>query len=539
MVVAAGVGQTMDRLLVRTADELSGLYGLLAQGVALSKDQRTLYLRLHPEARWHDGVPITAADVAFSYDELRSTVFGKVYYEPWVESLEIINPLELAVHHRSRFTNSNLVSLTWFPVRPAHYWQGRNTSKPTLEPPLGSGPYRIAEFDRSYVRYERVDDYWARDLPVNRGRYNFDEIRYEVYRDATVAREGLRKGLFDFYVETDLRHWFSSYDVPALREGRLRQSTRDVRKFIGAQVAIALNTDRERLKDVRVREALSLALDFEWQNRVFLSGSQVRSLSYFANSRFAATGLPSSAERDLLAEFGDRLPPRTLTEPFAMPVSNGFGQNRGALERARELLAEAGWRVRQGRLSDADGSPFRLEILTQDRSVLRILLPYIQTLQLLGVDARLRFMDNIAVINLRRARNYDAYVRAHEALNPPIGELRNFFGSRSADIELSGNQAGIRDAVVDALIERAEQARTLEELTAACRALDRVLLWGFYNILISVPDRERFLYWDKFARPSGEAVARYEHLVGSSVRLLDSWWLDPQKTDRAMAMVEH
>ncbi len=234
---AVGLGRTVDRLLARSGDELSGLYGQLAEGVALSPDGKTLHLRLHAHARWHDGEPGTAVDVRFSYDEMPATVFGRVYLEPWVECLEVVGPLELAVHHGKTFTNANLVALTWFPVRPAHYWRDRDPARATLVPPVGSGPYRVAGFDRSHVRYERVDGYWGRDLPVNPERYNFDEIRYDVYRDASVAREAFRKGLFDVTFESDIRHWVSSYEGQDLDRGWMRRGTRDVRKFIGARKA--------------------------------------------------------------------------------------------------------------------------------------------------------------------------------------------------------------------------------------------------------------------------------------------------------------
>lgn len=529
---APGLGRTAERLLIRTGDELSGLYGWLADGVALSRDRKSLHIRLHPQARWHDGVPVTSRDVKFSFDETLALVFGRVYFEPWLESLDVINPRELAVRHRRTFTNANLVALTWFRIRPAHYWAGRDPRSATLDPPLGSGPYRIADFDRHYVRYERVEDYWGRDIPVNRGRFNFDTIRYDVYRDATVARESLRKGLFDLYFETDIRHWTSSYAVPAVRTGRLLRDTRQVRKFIGPQVAIALNTDHHKLRDVRVREALTLALDFEWQNRVFHHSSQVRAMSYFANSPFAATGLPTTAELELLEPFRGRIPERVFTEPFELPISTGSGQDRSALARARTLFAEAGWQVVDGRLVNAAGEPFVFELLTQNPSNQRILLPYIESLELLGVEVRLRVMDNVATVNLLRERQFEAYVRSHEVLNPPIGELHSHFASSTADMPGGGNLAGIRNPVIDALIEKAVQGDSIEEVASACRALDRVLLWGFYHVMLNVPHEERFLYWDKFGRPEHEDVARYEYLTQSSLRVLDGWWYDPAKARR-------
>lgn len=529
---AQGSGRTFDRLFIRTADELSGIYGWLADGIALSSDRKSLFIRIHEKAYWHDGVPITTKDVKFSMDETFSTVFGQVYFDSWIKSVEVVNPREMVIHHRETFTNANLVSLVWFRIRPAHYWSTRDPRKTTLVPPVASGPYRVAASDSGYVRYERVEDYWGRDIPVNRGRFNFDTIHYDVYRDANVAREGFRKGLFDVYFEADIGHWNTSYDTPAKERGWVLQETRPVQKFIGLGAAITLNTKREQLRDVRVREALTWAMDFEWQNRVFSYGLQTRASSYFAKSRFAATGMPSASELKLLAPYRDQLPPRTLTEVFQLPVSNGSGLNRSALERARILFAEAGWTVRDGHLVNAHGEPFKFELMTQNPAYRRILLPYVESLKVLGIDARLRLLDSVMTINLLRERDFDAYLRNPSVLNPPIGELRAQFGSKTAVMPMGGNLSGIRSGLVDALIEEAQRADTIEAMTAACRALDRVLLWGFYHIPLNVPDDERFLRWDKFGRPEGEAVARYEHLVGSSLRVLDSWWFDTEKAGK-------
>ena len=331
--------------------------------------------------------------------------------------------------------------------------------------------------------------------------------------------------MFDVHFETDIGHWFESYDIPALDKGWLRRDTRQVTKFIGMQAAIAFNTDRERFRDVRVREALTMALDFEWQNRVFRHGAQHRARSYFASSQFAATGMPSGEELELLSRYRDQLPARVFSEPFALP-------HRPALERARTLLASAGWTVAGGRLVNADGEQFQLDLLTQNPAYRRVLLPYVETLKLLGIDVRLRLLDSLIAVNFLRERDFDAYLRGHDFLNPPVGELRSYFGSKTADMEMSGNVSGIRDPVVDALIEEAERAGTIEAVTAALGALDRVLLWGFYHVPLHASEEERFLWWDKFGRPEHEAVARYEYLVGSSLRILDSWWFEPGKAAR-------
>lgn len=521
---ASGLERTMDRLFVRSADERSALYGLLVDGVALSEDRKSLFVRLHPAARWHDGVPITTRDVSFSYDAMEATsLAGKVYLRSWVESFEIVNDRELVIHHRDVFTHSNLLALTTFPMRPAHYYADRDPGQVTLEPPLVSGPYRIAEFDRHHVTYERVESYWARDLPVNRGRHNFDTIRYDVYRDATVAREAFRKGLLDIFFETDVRYWQTAYETFAPNAGRWLKDTRRVGKSIGQERALTFNLKRGMFRDPRVREALTLAFDFEWQNRVFHYDTQYRALSYFAGSSLAARGLPSNEEIALLAPYRDQLPDRLFTEPFLLPVSFGRGANRGALERARRLLADAGWTLVNGRLENSDGEPFEFEIATQNAWARRLLLPYVDSLASLGIEASLRLLDNVTAVRFKRERRFDMYFRGLDFLNPPLAQLRTHFGSANAEAGMGGNLAGIRDPVVDELIELAQRAPTMEAATTICRALDRVLLWGFYDIPLNMPDEERFVYWDKFGR-ADETAAAYEYLDGGLARVIDSWW---------------
>ena len=521
---AGGLERTMDRLFVRSADEESALYGSLADGVALSDDKKTLYIRLHEDARWHDGVPITTVDIAYSYEAMESTsLAGRMYLQSWIEFFEVVNDRELVIHHRDVFTHSNLLALTTFPVRPAHYYADRDPGKVTMEPPLVSGPYRVHEFDRNHITYKRVDDYWGRNLPINRGRHNFETIRYDVYRDATVAREAFRKGLLDIFFETDVRYWNTAYDTSAPNAGRLRKGIRRVGKSIGQERTLTFNLEREMFHDARVREALTYALDFEWQNRVFHYDSQSRALSYFAGSSLAAVGLPSEEETALLAPYRDQLPERVFTEAFRLPVSVARGPNRTGLEQARRLLADAGWTLVDGRLQDADGKPFSLEIAMQNAWAKRLLLPYVDALASLGIDARLRLLDNVTAVRFKRERRFDMYFRGLDFLNPPMGQLITYFGSANAEAGRGGNLAGIRDPVVDELIELAQRAPDMETAVTVCRALDRVLLWGFYHIPLNMPAEERFLYWDKFGRPD-ESAFMFEYLDGGLARVVDSWW---------------
>ena len=530
---APGLHRTNDRLFVRSADELSAVYGLLADGIALSADRKSLFIRLNPAARWHDGVPITTRDVHFSYHALASfatsSIFSRAYLDSWIESFEVINDRELVIHHRDVFTHSNLLAMTTFPVKPAHYYADRGDPyEISLEVPLGNGPYRITSHDRSHVEYERVKDYWARDLPVNRGRHNFDRIRYDVYRDATVAREAFRKGLFDLYVERDVRYWHAANDIPALQSGRLLRDTRRVARIIGQQWSLVFNTARETLHDPRVREALTLAYDFEWQNRVLQHGSQRRALSYFAGSRLAATGLPGEDEVALLAPFRDQIPERVFTEPYALPVSTGHGLNRAVLDRSRQLLADAGWVIVDGRLQDKQGQPFTLEIATQHVWAKRLLLAYIRSLGVLGIDARLRLLETVQAVRVRQQRQFDMFLNDVSFVNPPMASLHYYFSSEYAEPGAGANLGGIRDPVVDFLIERARRTPDMETALTACQALDRILLWGFYRIPLNMPDEERFLYWDKFGRPN-DSAAIYEYLTDGLARVIDTWWFDDVK----------
>ena len=517
VVPAPGMQRNYDYLLHRSGDELGSFYGHLAAGMALAPDGRSLHFRLHPEARWHDGAPITPEDVKFTFDHVLGTIQGKVFMG-WLAGVDITGPRDVAFRHKRRFITTDLQWLTYVSILPAHYWKDRNPSATTYVPPLGSGPYRVAGHDRSHVRFERVRDYWGRHLPINLGRHNFDQIRYDLYRDSTVAREAFRKGLFDFRIEEDVRRWIS-YDT----DGRLSRDILPWRLLAGAQWAITLNTRRPHLSDVRVREALTLAMDFDWQNRVYHHGHYERAESYFANSRFAARGLPSGAELRILQPFRGQVPERVFTDVFELPNSDGIGSNRVALQRARELLTAAGWRMADGNLVDGDGAPFTLQLLAQTPTDQRILLPYVDSLGRLGIDARIRIVDVAGFINLTGKREFDAVLREHGFVSPPARQLRNYFASHGADEPVTGNLAGISDPVVDALVESAENAERLTAMIAACRALDRVLLWHFYNIPLEAMHEPLMVYWDKFGRPAHERDAVY------SPPRQDAWWYDAEK----------
>ena len=523
---APGLNWVYETLLLRAGDEPAAYYGSLAEQIALGADRRSIFFRLHPGARWHDGVPITSNDVKFTFDAIKADATSSTIRmaSPWFESVDIVNDREFVI----RTIGDPSLSLTplanYIPILPAHYWADKDPTIATLTPPLGSGPYRIAAVEKGrFVRYERVRDYWGRDLPVNRGRFNFDTIRYDVYRDATVAREALRKGLFDVWLQWG--HDVLAFDTPARDKGWLVQGKRRYRMDIGARFWLILNNRRHPFDDARVREALSLAFDFEWQNRALFAGRLTRADSYFQNSVFAATGLPSESELALLEPFREQIPERVFTEAFRFPRTSGIGHNRSGLRRAQALLAEAGWQMRDGILVDVGGKPLKIEFLSRVPAEQRRLLPYVAALTVLGIESRIRVVEGVQYSNRLRSRDYDAFIRIGDFGLPPW-ELHLAFHSRAVDAPLSFNHAGISHPAIDALVDAAKAASTLDSMAAACRALDRVLLWSFYQVPLDAVDDPHLVYWDKFGRPQREAEATYLSPFP------DGWWYDPVKAGR-------
>ena len=403
---APGSNWVHETLLLRAGDEPVAYYGSLAEQIALGADRRSIAFRLHPGARWHDGVPITSNDVKFTFDAIKADVTSSTIRmaSPWFESVDIVNDREFVIRTIADPSLSLTPLARYIPIMPAHYWADKDPTKTTLTPPLGSGPYRIAAVEKGrFVRYERVPDYWGRDIPVNRGRFNFDTILYDVYRDATVAREALRKGLLDVWLQWG--HDILAFDTPARDKGWLVQGKRRSRMTIGARFWLILNNRRHPFDDARVREALSLAFDFEWQNRALFTGRLTRADSYFQNSVFAATGLPSESELKLLEPFRHLIPERVFTEAFRFPRTSGVGRNRSGLMRAQALLAEAGWQMRDGVLVGEGGEPLNIEFLARVPAEQRRLLPYVDALTTLGIESRIRMVEGAQYFNrLRRPR---------------------------------------------------------------------------------------------------------------------------------------
>ncbi|MFQ5973087.1 MAG: extracellular solute-binding protein [Alphaproteobacteria bacterium] len=517
-----GAGASIETLLTTSADEPFTGYGLIAESIEWPEDRFWVIFTLRPEARWHDGQPITVKDVIWSFETLKTK--GHPFYRFYYGS---IGGAEQVGERRVKFTftetgNRELPLIAGqLPILPRHYWESRDFEKTTLEPPLGSGPYRITEFEAGrFIVTERVEDYWGKDLPVNRGQYNFDRIRYDYFRDDTVIRQALKAGDIDFRVENQAKAWALDYDVPPVRNGWLKKVEVPHQRPTGMQ-AFIMNTRRPVFQDPKVRRSLAYAFDFEWTNRNLFFGQYTRTESYFSNSELAATGLPVREELEILERYRGRIPAEVFTTPYSAPKTDGSGWPRENLRRAFKLLAEAGWVVREMKLVNAEtGEQMRFEILLVSPAFERIVLPFVRNLKRLGIEARVRLVDQSQYINRLRSFDFDMFVGGWGQSESPGNEQRSFWSSAAADSPAARNFPGIKDPVIDELIELVITAPSRESLVARTRALDRVLLAGHYVIPNWHLRKQRLLYWDKFSRPDKPSRR------GTSV---DWWWFDPVK----------
>lgn len=522
-VSAAGTGLLFDTLMVESADEPFSEYGLIAETVEMPKDRSWVAFNINKKARFHDGTPVTAEDVVFSFDILRTKGLPMFrYYYGNVDKAVAEKPMRVLFVFKPGDNRELPLILGQMPVFSKKYWQDRDFSATTLEPPVGSGPYKVAGFETGrYVVYERDPDYWAKDLPPVRGFYNFDKIRYDYYRDATVAVEGFKSGVFDLRVENEAKKWVSAYEGFSEKNGMIKKNFNH--SLPSGMQGFVFNTRRAIFADRRVRQALGLAFDFEWSNKNLFYGLYKRTQSYFDNSDMAAKGLPKGEELKLLNKYRDRLPPEVFTRPFSLEKTSGDGNIRPQLEKAFKLLEEAGWTVRDGVLKNEKGDPFRFEILIDSASSSaweRIALPYIRNLKRLGVEAVLRAVDTTQYKNRTDSYDYDMIVNIWGQSTSPGNEQRYFWGSAAADMNGSQNYAGIKNPVVDELIEEIIEAPDRKKLVAAVKALDRVLLWEHYVVPHWFVPSVRLVYWNKFGIPDDSVM--------KGVQLM-TWWIDPQK----------
>jgi microcin C transport system substrate-binding protein len=523
-VPAAGIGNTFDTLTVASADEPSSEYGLVAETIETPPDRSWVAFTLRPEARFHDGSPIMVEDVIWTFDTLKTR--GHPLYRSYyahVASVQKTGPRTVKFTFKRGENRELPVIVGQLPVLSKAYWAGRDFAKTTLDAPLGSGPYRVESLEPGRaITYRRVKDYWGAALPVNVGRFNFDTIRYDYYRDRTVALEAFKGGAFDLRVEDSSKNWATAYDVPPVRDGRIRKEQIPNEVPTGMQ-AWVYNTRRAIFSDPRVREALAAAFDFEWSNAHLFYGAYTRTRSYFSNSELASRGLPSEAELQVLAPFRGRVPDEVFTREYR-PPSTEPGGLRPNLVHALELLKQAGWVVRDMRLVNAEtGRPLTFEILLDDPTWERIALPFVKNLERLGVSARVRTVDSAQYQYRMKQFDFDMTVALFSQSLSPGNEQIDFWASASADTPGSRNLTGVRDPVVDRLIDLVISAPDRPALVARTRALDRVLLWGHYVIPHFHITAFRVAYWNRFGRPA--VSPKYD--LG-----FDTWWIDAGKAGR-------
>ena len=526
---AAGLTLLYDALMVQSFDEVSTEYGLLAEAVRHPPDFSSVTYRLRAGARWHDGKPITPEDVVWSFEALKKHNPGQAFYYRHVVKAEQTGEREITFTFDGPGNRELPQIVGQLNVMPKHWWTSTDVNgKPrditggTLEPPLGGGAYRIKTVvPGRTIAYERVPDYWGKDLPVNIGKDNFEEIRWEYYRDDTVELEAFKAGQYDFRIETSAKNWATAYDFPAKREGRVIVETFPERAR-GVMQAVIFNLRRDKFKDPRLRLAFSYAFDFEEMNKTLFFGQYRRTNSYFSGTELASEGLPQGKELEILETVRDKVPPEVFTKPFVAPVTGTEETRRANLREATRLLREAGYEVRDRKLVDGKtGEPFKVEFLLANPAFERVVLFYKTALDRLGIEVGLRVVDSSQYQNRVRSRDFDLIITGWAQSLSPGNEQRDFFGTESADREGSRNYAGIKNPAIDALTERVIFAKDRDELVAATKALDRVLLWNHYVVPTWNYGFTRTARWDRFGKP--------EKLPAYSYGFPDIWWFDRER----------
>ncbi|RTL88023.1 MAG: ABC transporter substrate-binding protein [Hyphomicrobiales bacterium] len=519
---ATGMSLVFDTLMNQSLDERDAYYGLVAKKVRISPDKLTYTFLLRKEARFHDGSPLTAHDAAFSLNILKSKghpVISQMLRDLESATAEADDVLVVKfAPGRTRDLPLNVVSQ---PIFSRAYYKDRDFETTTLEPPLGSGPYKVGQFEQGrYVAFQRVPDYWAKDLPIAKGQGNFDVVRFEYFGDSQVAFEAFKAGAFTEREENIARVWSTGYDFPAFKDGRVKRATMPNNNIPNIQ-GWMFNTRKKIFRDPRVREAIGYAFDYEWTSRNLMYDAYKRISSYFENSELAARGLPSEAEKALLEPWRDQLPAEVFGEPFTSPVSDGSGQDRAMLKKANDLFIAAGCTRKDGVLRLPDGTPLEFEFLDNSNVFERHTQPFIKNLKLLGVTARIRIVD--AAQYKKRLEDFDFDV-VHDVMMMawnPGEELRAYFSSQTANVNGSRNLAGISHPAVDALVDKALQANSREELVTCCRALDRALRSQRYWVPHWYNPVHRYAYWDLFGQP--ERPPKFDTGV------LWTWWWDEEK----------
>ena len=519
---AAGMGATFDTLMTANGDEPDSVYGLLAQSVRVSGDKRDCRFRLRPEARFFDGSKVTAADVAFSLNVLKEK--GHPIYAQLLKEVESASPEGDDVVHvrfvKGRSRDAHLI-VVGMPVFSGEWWKGRDFTAATLEPPLGSGPYKVKTFEQGrFIEFERRPDYWGAKLPVNLGQNNFDRLRFEYYRERQVAFEAFKAGAINYHEEFTSRFWATAYDFPAVTDGRVKKEV----LHDGAPSRTQgwfVNTRREQFKDPRVREAIGLAFDFEWTNKNVMYSAYKRIVSFFHNTDMEAKGKPGPDELKLLDPFRDQLSPSVFGEPYTPPESDCSGFDRKLLKQAYDLLLSAGCKRDGGAMMLPNGRPLTIEFLDSSSALQPHTMPFIQNLAKLGIQANMRIVDAAQYKSRTDAFDFDVVTAASGGSTTPGADLRVVYTSEAAAQNGSRNLAGVSDPVIDALIETIADAKSRDALNTACRALDRVLRAGHYWVPMWYRDTYWVAYWNAFSRPDRQPKLG----VGAP----GTWWWDEGK----------
>ncbi|MSP48236.1 MAG: ABC transporter substrate-binding protein [Alphaproteobacteria bacterium] len=519
-IAAAGLGLIYDTLAAGTSDEAFSSYGTIAQSMEVPDDRSWIIFNLRPEARFHDGKPITPEDVIFTFETLKTK--GHPLYRSYyadVAKVEKLGDRRVKLNFAGRTNRELPLIVGQAAILPRHYWEGRDFERTTLEPPLGNGAYKIAEVDAGRsITYQRVADYWGKDLPINRGRENIETIKYDYFRDPLVAFEAFKAGQIDFRQENVSRQWATSYDFPAVKDGLIKREEIAHELPAGMQ-GFGFNTRRAQFKDPRVRQALGLAFDFEWSNKTLFYGFYKRSLSYFSNSELGSRGLPEGEELTILERYRGKVPVEVFTREYKLPTSDGTGNlSREHLREAFRLLKEAGWEIKGKALTNAQGQPFEFEILLGDPNWERITLPFVKNLERLGITAKVRTVDTAQNQKREDVFDFDMTVVVFGQSQSPGNEQRDFWHSTNVDVHGSRNLMGIKDPVIDELIDLVIEAPDRASLIQRTRALDRVLLWGHYVVPHWHLGKWWLAYWDKFDRPAT--------LPKFSPGFPDIWWID-------------
>jgi microcin C transport system substrate-binding protein len=526
--LAGGVALVYETLMTEPYDEVVTKYGLLAESAAHPEDRSFVKFRLRPNARWHDGKPVTPDDVVFSFNAFKQHSAMRIYFRHIVKA-------EASGDNEVTFSfdtpgNRELPSITGeLIILPKHWWEGtdsegrkRDVTATTQEIPLGSGPYRVKEFSAGRsLTLERVPDYWGEKLPINIGQNNFDQLRYEYFRDDTIALEAFKGDQIDWYSERSANAWATRYDFPAVRDKRVIKE-----KFptanVGAMQGYVFNLRRPLFADVRLRRAFNYAYDFEEMNRQLSFGEYQRDNSYFDGTELASSGLPEGLELQILETVRDQVPPEVFTKPYQNPVGGNPEAVRNNLREATRLLKEAGFEIRDRKLVGPDGQPVSVEFLSQDPSDERGILFYKPNLERLGINVTVRTVDDVQYQNRLRNFDFDIVTTIWGQSLSPGNEQREFFGSSSAETPGARNIPGIKNPAVDVLIERIIFAHDREELVAASKAMDRILLWNFYLVPQFIAGFQRYARWDRFSHP--EPLPKYGIAAFPNL-----WWWDAEK----------